>query len=138
LAHREFNTHRRQASGERVTFNIPNADGTADVFDCAADPPGGVMLDVANISEGSRGEQVLAIGRLLDGVLLPDSRDRFEKRMRDPLNPITLDDAIDVVSWLAQEVYSGRPTVPSSPSAPSALSTGPRSTDDLPSTASTS
>jgi hypothetical protein len=128
MPHRDFDTHRRQAAGERVTFNIRNVDGSDDIFECASDAPGGVMMDVASIGEANRSDQVLAVGKLLDGVLMPESRVRFEKRFRDATNPITLDDAIAIVQWLAQDVYGGRPTTPSSSLPGSASPTGQNST----------
>lgn len=65
--------------------------------------------------------------QFLDTVLLPESAQRFGERMRSIENPITLEQAFQVWTWLIGQ-YGGRPTVPSSPSANGHGGTGTSST----------
>lgn len=72
-------------------------------------------------------EQVSKTLGFLDTVLLPDSAQRFAARMNSAVEPITLDQAFKVWTWLVEQ-YSGRPTQPSSPSANGHDGTGTSST----------
>lgn len=119
-----------------------------DVFDCAAKLPAGVVQDLATIrrltqaAETARsagndeaaedlGEQAArTFFGLLDIILLPESGARFASRMRDPLNPIDMPDINRFMSWTIEE-YGGRPTTPSSDSAPSQQTNGTSSTDGV-------
>lgn len=69
--------------------------------------------------------------QFLDMVLLPDSALRFAERMRSLENPITLEQTLQVWTWLIAQ-YSGRPTEPSSPSANGHGGTGTSSTAGAP------
>lgn len=125
--HKVFETQRRASSGERVTFEIPA--GSGQIYEAIPDAPGGVFLDTAKLQSGGF-SSIAAIGDFFETVLLPESRDRFEKALRspDPTVMIGLDDAAEILRWLMSEVYIGRPTAPASSSPaeavnPSSIST---------------
>lgn len=98
-------------------------------------------MDVASVSgdpQATNGSKIIAMMGFLDEVLLPESAALFAERFRDPTNPITIEQATDVVTWLASEVYSGgRPTGRSSASANGQPLTGQSSTVAAPSSEST-
>lgn len=87
-----------------------------DVFECAAVLPAGASRDLVSIAGADLHTQVTLLGSFLDSVMLPDSAERFARRMRDPLHPITDDQVGDVIVWLIKE-YGKRPTTPSPSSA---------------------
>lgn len=72
-------------------------------------------------------EMVNSTLSFLDLVLLPECATRFGERMNSATEPITLDQAFKVWTWLVEQ-YSGRPTQPSSPSANGHGGTGTSST----------
>lgn len=59
--------------------------------------------------------------RALDEMLLPESATRFADRLRSGDTPIDVFTALEVVTYLIEEVFADRPTMPSSssPSSPS-------------------
>jgi hypothetical protein len=91
-----------------------------DIFHAARGVPAEVLLDFAAKFSGmettaSVADQLQAFRAMLDVVLLPESLERFNARMRDRENPIEIDQVEDIVSWLMEQ-YGLRPTEPSSPS----------------------
>jgi len=132
-----------QARPDTIKFRIDN-----DVFEAVSAVGANLMRDIigmtdvseltsANLEElspedaGRRLPKVMAqvsktLG-FLDTVLLPDSAQRFAARMNSATEPITLDQAFKVWTWLVEQ-YSGRPTQPSSPSANGHDGTGTSST----------
>jgi hypothetical protein len=126
MAHKDFTSARRAEQGESVTFTL-----NGESYEAAADAPGGALLDIAaqaGDETANDGARAMAIATFLDSVLLPDSAERFADRFRDPLNPITLEQAVEVLQWLVGEVYVGRPTATRSPSANGRSRTGRPST----------
>lgn len=122
MPHKDFEADRRIDRGETVTFTL-NGEG----YEAAADAPGGAILDVAATATDDSlpdGRRAMAIGTFLDAVLLPESAERFADRFRDPTNPITLEQATELLTWLVEEVYVGRPTARSRPSRPGPRATG--------------
>lgn len=99
---------------ERVLFRI---DG--DVFEAASALPGKTLARFAgrfaDIEKVPPEQQLDAMTDALSMVLLPDSAALFAKRLDDLTNPISLEQASDVITWLL-ECYGMRPTEPSSPS----------------------
>jgi hypothetical protein len=115
---------------KRLLFRIDE-----DVFEAAPALPGAVLAQFATrfsgIDEKTTAEQQLSIFTdALSLVLLPDSYARFQKRFEDLEQPIELDQASDVVTWLMEE-YGERPTQLSSPSSdgPPSPAPGTSSTD---------
>jgi hypothetical protein len=87
------------------------------------------MLDVARVNEAKGVEQVTLVMGFLDTVLEPESAKLFAERMKDPHNPIDIDELTQVAVWLVEEVYvSERPTEAPSPSPNGSGSTGPSTT----------
>lgn len=99
---------------ERVLFRI---DG--DVFEAARTIPGKTLSRFAgrfaNIEQVPAEQQLDAIADALGMVLLPESNALFQKRLDDLHNPISLEQASNVITWLLER-YGMRPTEPSSPS----------------------
>lgn len=130
---REFNRSR----AEPVRFSM---DG--DVFDAVPEIPAYVLAElVEKFSNASaadvagRFKEMLAVIRQL---LVPDSREAFERRLSDGGNPISLPQLQDLIVWLMGEVYGARPTPPPSPSPAPPSDGGQPSTDGAPPTISTS
>lgn len=134
---REFNRSR----AEPVRFKM---DG--DVFDAVPEIPAHLMRQLAekfgSAAEPtnpadvlSRYDDMLAVMRQL---LVPDSREVFERRLSDGANPISLPQLQDLIVWLMGEVYGARPTPPPSPSPAPPSDGGQPSTDGAPPTISTS
>ena len=122
----------------RKTFQTARDDADVVPFDIdgeefiAVGPqrlPPGVMIDIAG-AETSKDIMVkmAAFGGFFDGVLLPESAERFAARMRDPERTIDWDTLGDIVVWLIEEVYTDRPTMPSSDSSTGSEPTTPTST----------
>jgi hypothetical protein len=99
-----------------------------DVFECTAEMNAGAQFILAQMSSGDEMEQMQRLGELLDSVLLPESAERFLRRMRDTVNPITTEQFVDIFAWL-MEVYTRRPLLVSFGSANGQESTGTSSTD---------
>jgi hypothetical protein len=117
-----------------------------DLFECAAKLPAGVVQDLALMRRTAKAarealdagndelaEEIAAEAQriffgILDIIMLPESTERFAKRMRDPLNPIDMPDIQRFMAWTVEE-YGDRPTTPSSDSVPSPSSNGTSSTD---------
>lgn len=122
----------------RRSFSSPQGrppiefDVDGEVFHAAGTAPGSAMLDAAAaaVSENAA-ERAKSLGAFLDIVLLPESRDRFHARMRDPENPIDVSTAAQVVGFLI-ETYSGNGTGGPSGSPPSSSPTGTPSTVGAP------
>lgn len=107
---KSFTTATR-ADNEEVFVEV---DG--ERFDCCPVAPGAAILDVAMLSVSENaGERVKAIPTFLDAVLMPEARERFSARMRDPERPITVDMCGQIIAYLL-EVYTGRPPAEPSPS----------------------
>jgi len=101
------------------SFSVGHADEQPITFDVDGDEfqavpasrlPGSAFVDLASMGEASTAQQLAMVGHFLDMALVPDSAVRFAARMRDAGQPITLATATDVMVWLVEEVYTGRPT----------------------------
>jgi hypothetical protein len=115
---------------DRLQFTI---DG--DVFEAAPALPGKTLTEFAkrfsDIAETDLSDRLDIFADALGMVLLPDSNAVFQKRFEDLANPIQLEQASDVITWLLEQ-YGLRPTRPSSPSptGPPNPEPGTSSTDD--------
>src|SRR5690606_12502417 len=47
---------------------------------------------------------------IFEKILLPESFELFQRRIRDPYNPIDMSMVVDVMYWLFGEAYSNFPT----------------------------
>jgi hypothetical protein len=113
--HKSFDSNRRGDRGETVTFDLNKT-----TYEAVPDAPGGNLLDVAAIASDTSktdAERARAVAIFLDGVLTDESSAKFAAAFRDKKDPITLPQALEVLQWLIEEVYVGRPTEPSSSSA---------------------
>lgn len=118
MSFKAFQTQRRASDGEDVSFTINGM-----TFFATPDPPGGALLLAGSLEGKEPAQQMASVGVFLDAVLLEESRARFEKALysSDPKANITLEEVADIVKWLMEDVYVGRPTTLSS-ATPSALS----------------
>lgn len=92
-----------------------------DVFHAAKAIPADILMDFASEFSGMSeqatvDQQLKAFRTMLEVVLLPESLERFNARLRDPQNPIEMDQVDDIITYLMEE-YGLRPTGPSSSSA---------------------
>lgn len=126
-AARDFSRKRK-----RLNFTIDDEE-----FEAAPALPGDIYAEFVTIysSTGETEtyqEQHNALKQALSLVLLDESYERFQARLRDKTNPIEDSQMSDVILWLLEE-YAGRPTQPSPDS-----SDGPASpASGTPSTANT-
>ena len=61
------------------------------------------------------GEFVGALQGVFSKILVPDSAQRFNARLVDPVKPVSMKTLVGVIAWL-MECYGMRPTQPSAPS----------------------
>ena len=114
---------------KRLIFRI---DG--DLFEAAPALPGKTLAAFASrfadVDKAPVDKQLDVFAEALGLVLLPESNARFQKRLDDLEQPIELEQASDVITWL-MESYGHRPTDPSSESSsgPSSPASGTSSTD---------
>lgn len=92
-----------------ITFRVDD-----DVFQAARGVPAEVLLDFATefadiATTATVDQQLKAFRSMLDVVLLPESLERFQERMRDRANPIEIDQVEQIVTWLMEQ-YGLRPT----------------------------
>lgn len=92
-----------------ITFRIDD-----DVFHAAKGVPAEVLMDFATQFSGMSlatpvDEQLKAFRGVFELVLLPESLERFNRRMRDRENPIEIDQCEQVITWLFER-YGMRPT----------------------------
>jgi hypothetical protein len=127
-----------------TTVRKPDLEFTIDedVFYAVGDVPGGTVLDLAALADGTEGaNKINAINEFLDNVLMPDSAELFAERLRDPSNPISFQQTISVFEWLLEEYMGGeeaeRPTQGPSSSSGGRRTTGRSSTARVRSKAST-
>jgi hypothetical protein len=109
-----------------------------DVFQAARGVPAEVLLGFATEFQNmdtttTVDQQLKAFRALLDVVLMPESLERFNERMRDRENPIEIDQVEEIVTWLMEQ-YGLRPTEPSfsSPGGPPVPASGTSSTASTP------
>ena len=104
-----------------------------DLFEAARALPGKTLARFAarfsDIEKTPLAQQLDIFAEALGMVLLPESNARFQKRLDDLEQPIELEQASDVITWLLEE-YGLRPTEPSSESSsgPSSPASGTNST----------
>lgn len=126
-AARDFSRKRK-----RLNFTV---DG--EEFEAAPALPGDIYAEFVTIYSSTADTETYqdqhdALKRALSIVLLDESYERFQTRLRDKTNPIEDGQMSDVILWLLEE-YAGRPTQPSPDS-----SDGPASpASGTPSTANT-
>lgn len=129
--------YRQDHDGE----DMPPIEFTLDaqLYYAAPVAPGDAIMHTAVIAEsGTNGQRAMAIAEFLDTVLLPESAERIGARLRNPKDPLTAQDAGEIVRWLLEDVYGeGRPTSPSSAGSESPSADGAASTDGAPPEAST-
>lgn len=84
-------------------------------FYCCSELPGSVAANFARMIKLDPIDQYPVLGEILEMVLLPESAERFEARMRNPSRPIGIKQVGKVLNWLLEE-FAERPTQPSMPS----------------------
>ena len=99
---------------KRLQFRIDD-----DLFEPARALPGKTLTRFAarfaDVDKAPVDKQLDVFTEALGMVLLPESNARFQKRLDDLEQPIELEQASDVITWLLEE-YGLRPTEPSSDS----------------------
>lgn len=120
----DFDAARSEAVREPVALQIGG-----ERFELLPAAPAAAMFDLA-----ATGLSGTACKQFLEAVLVDDDLERFAKILAAKTDPVSVDDLIDVTRRLV-EVYTGRPTRPStgSPdgrSGTGATSTGPSSSPE--------
>ena len=110
-----------------ITFRVDD-----DIFHAARGVPAEVLMDFATQFSGMNletpvDEQLKAFRGVFELVLLPESLERFNLRMRDRENPIDIGQVEEIITWL-MEKYGLRPTELPSNSPPGPGSPGPGTT----------
>lgn len=106
-----------------------------DTFQAAAACPQDVLLELIKMGnpDTTREQKIAAMPTFLDQVLLPESAARYAARVKDPENPIELEQTVEVAKYLVEQ-YTGRPTAPPSSSESGGGDTGHGSTPGAPPT----
>ena len=103
---KDFGSSNSSADAEPISFKLAGED-----FHCRPQIPGKVMLDLA--SKTGDEENPTQSARMIDEffriALLPESHERFTALTLDPDRIITMEQLMEIVSWLV-EVYAERPT----------------------------
>lgn len=119
---------------KRIQFKIDD-----DIFEAAPAVPAEILMDFAAQFSGMNPEnapvdvQLKAFRGVLELVLLEDSLQRFNERLRDRREPVDVEQVEEIITWLF-EAYGLRPTELSSdsPSGPSGPVSGMDSTGSTP------
>jgi len=103
---RDFGSPVTAENSEPVSFKLYGED-----FQCRAQIPGKVMLDLATRSadENDAAGNAQVITDFFDFVLVPESAARFSALCMDPERVVTIEQLMAIVSWL-METYAERPT----------------------------
>lgn len=86
------------------------ADG--DRFDAIPGVPPSTLQELLEISKSDLQENVQAILKFYEIVLLPESYTTFAERFASKTNPIDVFQCIEIMTWLLEQ-YTARPTMPS-------------------------
>lgn len=80
-------------------------------FHCRPQIPGKVMIDLAakTADENNAAANATVITDFFTTVLVGDSVERFNALIEDPDRVVTIDQLMDIVSWLMEQ-YAERPT----------------------------
>lgn len=98
-------------------------------FRCQPVLPYGLVLDIALVPDDApQTMQVAALDNLIFQMLKPECHDAWHAIVRDTENGLDLEDVRTIVQWM-MEVYTGRPTEPSSTSAEQSSEAGRSSKD---------
>lgn len=98
----DFDAARREAVNEPVAFQL-----RGERFECLARCPAGDLFALAG-----RGLSGVACRDFISSVLDDGDLERFGKVLTNKADPVDLDDLVTITEWLV-EVYTGRPTKPS-------------------------
>lgn len=111
---RDFGAPVSLETSEPISFSL-----YGETFNCKPQIPGQVMLDLAARSgkNDDGAESASVIIDFFKYVLLPESQERFSALCVDPVRIVTIDQLMDIVSWL-MEIYGERPTTRSGVSVP--------------------
>lgn len=100
-------------------FGTPNTDNLEPIsfklygeeFHCRPQIPGKVMIDIAakTADEENAAANASMINDFFSAVLMGDSADRFNALAEDPDRVVTIDQIMEIVSWLMEQ-YADRPT----------------------------
>lgn len=111
---REFTTAAAQTNQPAAPHEF-KIDGES--FFLAPEQPAAALMDLAGFADATDMQKAMIAMRYLDGVLLDESAERFAKRMRDKVRPMSIEEVGEVVKYIAEDVYGGgRPLATSSPS----------------------
>lgn len=99
-----------------VRFNIAKGDRSPDVFTGINDLPAELLIEFAAITdqleETDIAQQPEIFRSLFSLILVDESYERFNARMRDKTNPISITQLMEIMPWVMEQ-YGLRPTTPS-------------------------
>lgn len=123
---RDFTRERK-----KIEFQVDS-----DLFQAKSPIPAQTLVDFAKkfVSLGTAStieEQLAAFDAVLELVLMPDSLKTFRARMNDALEPVSIEQVEEIITWLFEE-YGMRPTeLPSDSSdGPASPGSGTNSTEN--------
>lgn len=121
---RQIHVKRRFTSGDAKMakfkdFGTPNTDDLEPIsfrlfgedFNCRPQIPGKVMLDMAakTADEENAAANAAVITDFFNVILMGDSLERFNALAEDPDRVVTIEQLMEIVSWLMEQ-YADRPT----------------------------
>lgn len=117
---------------EPITFTVDD-----DEFTALPPTPEQFAWHIREQNHKDLSRRVASIINFLDGLLVDDSKERFNERLLDPDDPMDMEMVSDIIAGLI-EAWSANPTESPSGSSSSRKSTGGNSTAKRRSKASTS
>lgn len=125
MAQRTFGTTDRRAKGlhEFTLEGVGQLDGEtwSETFRCIPKAPSAALDDLArSVGQDEKGQLIfnqVSLLRFFRQVMHPEDETKFDALVHDKNRAVEIEELGEVMFWLA-EVYTERPTVPSSSSAP--------------------
>lgn len=108
MPHREFTLE--PSTADPPTFSIADRE-----FKCLPEPPAGVLTDFLATAHGDVAVKLSGLVGFISGCLSDAEAEAFELLLHDKDTVVPLATLGDIAQWLA-EVFTGRPTTPSSSS----------------------
>jgi hypothetical protein len=118
VRHKDFGAP--ASSDEPITFNL-----YGETFRCQPAIQGTALLRfISKAGSDDANESADSVLEFLHLAIAPTDRERFAALTTSDETVVPLESLASIMEWLVEQ-YSGRPTVPSSPSEPGDTTTGP-------------
>ena len=118
VRHKDFGAP--ASSDEPITFNL-----YGETFRCQSAIQGTALLRfISKAGSDDADESADSVLEFLRLAIAPADREKFEELTNSEETIVPLESLAEIMEWLVEQ-YSGRPTVPPSPSEPGDMTTGP-------------